>query len=101
MRDYLALLIPHRRAIARALALTLAAVGLQLLGPLFTRYIVDDVLLDEALEPRERFTALSLVSALFIVAIALSAGLPGRLDSEHGLGRARHPSGPRGPGGWP
>jgi ATP-binding cassette, subfamily B, bacterial len=75
MRDYLGWLRPHRAAIAVLFALALVTAGLQMIEPLFMRYIIDNVLLDQALDAGVRFTRLNLIGAVFLVVIALSAGL--------------------------
>ena len=75
MRDYLGWLKPHRAAIAVLFLLALVTAGLQMIEPLFMRYIVDDVLLDEALTADTRLRMLNLAGAAFLVVIALAAGL--------------------------
>lgn len=75
MRDYLGWLKPHRAAIAVLFLLALVTAGLQMIEPLFLRYIVDDVLLDEALTGDTRLRMLNLAGAAFLVVIALAAGL--------------------------
>ena len=46
-----------------------------MIEPLFMRFIIDNVLLDEALASGERFRLLNLVGAGFLAVIAVSAGL--------------------------
>jgi ATP-binding cassette subfamily B protein/subfamily B ATP-binding cassette protein MsbA len=75
MRDYLGWLRPHRGAIAVLFGLALVTAGLQMIEPLFMRYIIDNVLLDDALEAGARLRTLNLTGAAFLLVIALSAGL--------------------------
>lgn len=75
MRDYLGWLMPHRYAIVVLFALALVAAGLQMIEPLFMRHIIDKVLLNEALDAGARFRMLNLTGAVFLLVIALSAGL--------------------------
>ena len=75
MRDYLGWLKPHRTAIATLFVLALVTAGLQMIEPLFMRYIIDQVLLDEALPTDARFRMLNLTGAAFLVVVALATGL--------------------------
>jgi ATP-binding cassette subfamily B protein/subfamily B ATP-binding cassette protein MsbA len=75
MRDYMRWLWPHRYSVAVLFGLALVAAGLQMIEPLFMRFIVDRVLLNETLDGQERLTSLNLVGAAFLTVIALSAGL--------------------------
>ncbi len=75
VRDSLRWLWPHRYAIAFMFLLALVTAGLQMIEPLFMRFIIDNVLLDEALADGERFRLLNLVGAGFLAVIAVSAGL--------------------------
>lgn len=74
LRDYLRWLWPHRYAIAALFALALAAAALEMIEPLFMRFIIDRVLLNAELEPATRLTRLHLAGALF-VAVVVSARL--------------------------
>jgi ATP-binding cassette subfamily B protein/subfamily B ATP-binding cassette protein MsbA len=75
MRDYMGWLWPHRYSIAALFGLALVAAGLQMIEPLFMRFIVDRVLLNDALDGQARVRSLHLVGAAFLAVIALSAGL--------------------------
>jgi ATP-binding cassette subfamily B protein/subfamily B ATP-binding cassette protein MsbA len=75
MRDYVRWLWPHRYSVAVLFGLALVAAGLQMIEPLFMRFIVDRVLLNDTLDGQERLTSLNLVGAAFLAVIALSAGL--------------------------
>ncbi|HEY7670659.1 MAG TPA: ABC transporter ATP-binding protein [Gammaproteobacteria bacterium] len=75
MRDYLRWLRPHRFSVAFLFVLALIAAGLQMIEPLFMRFIVDRVLLNDTLDAQARTASLHLVGAAFLGVIALSAGL--------------------------
>src|SRR5262249_36362002 len=70
--DYLRWLWPHRLGVGALFALALLAAGLQMIEPLFMRYIVDRVLLIKGLDLRERFTRLNLAGAFFFALIIAS-----------------------------
>ena len=72
IRDYLRWLAPHRYAIAGLLALAFVAAGLQMLEPLFMRFIVDRVLLNPGLETSARLTRLHTAGATFLSVILVS-----------------------------
>jgi ATP-binding cassette subfamily B protein/subfamily B ATP-binding cassette protein MsbA len=73
VREYLRWLAPHRAAVAGLFALALATAGLQMIEPLFMRYIIDRVLLDQALSAASRMSKLNLAGGLFVVTIVLTA----------------------------
>jgi ATP-binding cassette subfamily B protein len=75
LRDYLRWLEPHRYAIAVLFALALATAGLQMVQPLFARFITDRVLLNDAIASGQRFASLNFAGAAFLGVIALAAGL--------------------------
>ena len=72
MREYLRWLKPHRWAVAGFFVLALAAAGLQMVEPLFMRFIVDKVLLAKALTAAARLTRLHTAGALFLALIIAS-----------------------------
>ena len=72
LREYLRWLWPYRYAAAALLALALAGAGLQMVEPLFMRYIVDRVLLIPGLDSAERFRRLNLAGILFVAVIIAS-----------------------------
>jgi ATP-binding cassette subfamily B protein len=72
LRGYLRWLSRHRLAIGAVLLLALFAAGLQMAEPLFMRYIIDRVLLNEELTPASRVARLHSVGALFLIVIVLS-----------------------------
>lgn len=72
LREYLRWLRPHRRALAAVFLFALLAAGLQLIEPLFMRFIIDRVLLDTALDATARIARLHLAGAAFVAVIILS-----------------------------
>jgi ATP-binding cassette subfamily B protein/subfamily B ATP-binding cassette protein MsbA len=72
LREYLRWLAPHRPTVALVLVLALIVAGLEMIEPLFMRFIVDRVLLDESLTSAERLGRLHTAGAAFLVVILLS-----------------------------
>jgi ATP-binding cassette, subfamily B, bacterial len=72
VREYLRWLRPHRAAFATVFVLALATAGLQMLEPLFMRFIVDHVLLRQGLDTAQRLTRLNLAGMTFVGVIVLS-----------------------------
>jgi ATP-binding cassette, subfamily B, bacterial len=70
--DYLRWLWPHRYAAGALLLLAVLGAGLQMMEPLFMRYIVDRVLLIQGLDRAARFRRLNLAGTLFVSLIVLS-----------------------------
>jgi ATP-binding cassette subfamily B protein/subfamily B ATP-binding cassette protein MsbA len=70
--EYLRWLWPHRFAVAAVFGLALLAAGLQMVEPLFMRFIVDRVLLNQALDPAGRLTRLHAAGAAFLAVIVVS-----------------------------
>ena len=70
--QYLRWLRPHRYAAGALLALAVLGAGLQMVEPLFMRYIVDRVLLVPGLDRAARFRRLNLAGTLFVSLIVLS-----------------------------
>ena len=73
LREYLRWLKPHRGAVIVVFALALLAAGLQMIEPLFMRFIIDRVLLNEALDAAARLSRLQLVGGAFLAVIVLAA----------------------------
>jgi ATP-binding cassette subfamily B protein len=71
LREYLRWLWPHRFAVAAVFALALMAAGLQMIEPLFMRFIIDRVLLNDALDPQARLARLNAAGAAFLGVILL------------------------------
>src|SRR3954464_354068 len=72
VRDYLRWLRPHRYAISIVLVLAFIAAGLQMIEPLFMRFIVDRVLLNPALDKAGRLTRLHSAGIAFLIVILVS-----------------------------
>ncbi len=72
LRDYLRWLWPYRYATAAVFGFALLAAGLELIEPLFMRFIVDRVLLNTVLDTASRLVRLNLAGAAFLGVIILS-----------------------------
>jgi ATP-binding cassette subfamily B protein len=72
MHEYLRWLKPHRYAVGALFVLALAVAGLQMVEPLFMRFIVDRVLLSRGLDAVTRLTRLNLAGLLFLALVILS-----------------------------
>jgi ATP-binding cassette subfamily B protein/subfamily B ATP-binding cassette protein MsbA len=73
LREYLRWLWPHRLAVFIVFALSLTAAGLQMVEPLFMRFIIDKVLLNSALDTAARMSWLNLAGITFLIVIVLSS----------------------------
>jgi ATP-binding cassette, subfamily B, bacterial len=72
LRDYLRWLWPHRYAIIGFFILALITAGLEMIEPLFMRFIIDRVLLNTTLDQATRLVHLHLIGAFFVGVILLS-----------------------------
>jgi ATP-binding cassette subfamily B protein len=72
VREYLRWLKPHRAAVTGVFILALIGAGLQMVEPLFMRYIIDRVLLNDALDTAARLSRLHLAGIIFLVVIIVS-----------------------------
>ncbi len=72
LREYLRWLWPHRYAVGAVFGLALLVAGLEMIEPLFMRYIVDRVLLNAALDSVSRLSRLNAAGAVFLGVIVLS-----------------------------
>jgi ATP-binding cassette subfamily B protein/subfamily B ATP-binding cassette protein MsbA len=70
--EYLRWLRPHRFAFAGVFALALMVAALQMIEPLFMRYIIDRVLLNAELDATSRLARLNLAGAAFVGVILVS-----------------------------
>src|SRR6267143_5668535 len=66
MRDYMRWLWPYRYAAAALFLLALVGAGLEMVEPLFMRFIIDRVLLNSALDTPSRIARLNLAGAAFV-----------------------------------
>src|SRR5688500_626808 len=71
LRDYINWLWPHRMAIAGFFLLALGTAGLEMVEPLFMRFIIDRVLLNETLDRATRLSHLHLAGSFFVAVIVL------------------------------
>ena len=72
LRAYMRWLWPHRRAVSAVFVLALLAAGIQMIEPLFMRYIIDRILLNPDLENRARLLRLNTIGGLFLSAVILN-----------------------------
>lgn len=72
LREYVRWLRPHAWGVGLLFLLALAIAGLQMVEPLFMRYIVDRVLLATGLDSAERLLRLNTAGALFLLLIIAS-----------------------------
>jgi ATP-binding cassette subfamily B protein len=72
LREYLHWLWPHRYAVGAVFLLALVVAALEMVEPLFMRYIVDRVLLNTQLDTTARLAYLNLAGAVFLAVIILS-----------------------------
>jgi ATP-binding cassette, subfamily B, bacterial len=70
IREYLRVLRPYRVALCSLLAIASMSTVLQMLDPLFVRFIVDRVLLNTQSDSATKVTRLDLVACLFLVVTA-------------------------------
>jgi ATP-binding cassette subfamily B protein/subfamily B ATP-binding cassette protein MsbA len=72
VRDYLHWLKPHRYGLAFMFALALIGGAVEMVEPLFMRYIVDHVLLNKAIDEATRFVRLNSAGLIFLSVIIFS-----------------------------
>src|SRR5438270_878285 len=72
VREYLRWLRPYRSAAVALLVLALLTTGLQMIEPLFMRFIIDRVLLNAGLDTASRLARLQLAGAAFVAVVVLS-----------------------------
>jgi ATP-binding cassette, subfamily B, bacterial len=75
LREYLRWLRPHRYAVAGVFVLALIVAGMEMIEPLFMRFIIDRVLLNTGLDASARFSRLNMAGAAFLSVIILSNGI--------------------------
>jgi ATP-binding cassette subfamily B protein/subfamily B ATP-binding cassette protein MsbA len=69
LRAYLRWIRPHRGAVGFVFLLALVTAGLEMVEPLFMRYIVDNVLLARGLSSLQRYSRLNVAGVLFLALI--------------------------------
>ena len=72
MREYLRWLRPHRYALGLVFLLALIMAGLEMIEPLFMRFIIDRILLNSGLDTADRLTRLHLVGGAFVGVVILT-----------------------------
>src|SRR5262245_31936571 len=72
LREYLRWLWPYRYGAGALFVLALVGAGLQMVEPLFMRYIVDRVLLVSGLDAATRVSRLNFAGTLFLALILVS-----------------------------
>ena len=72
LREYLSWMWPHRFQIAGVFGLAVIVAGMEMIEPLFMRFIVDRVLLNAELDPTARLSRLHTAGALFVGVIVIS-----------------------------
>jgi ATP-binding cassette subfamily B protein/subfamily B ATP-binding cassette protein MsbA len=72
LREYLRWLWPHRFAVGGLFLLALCVAGLEMIEPLFMRFMIDRVLLNTELDSAARLTRLNLAGATFLAVIVVS-----------------------------
>jgi len=72
LREYLLWLKPHRYAVTALFVLSLLSAGLQMLEPLFMRFIIDRILLNTRLDAVTRHMRLNTAGLLFFAAIVVT-----------------------------
>jgi ATP-binding cassette, subfamily B, bacterial len=72
LRDYVAWLKPHRFGILGVFVLALLGAGLEMIEPLFMRFIIDNVLLNTGLDGATRLTHLHLAGGAFLLVVIVS-----------------------------
>src|ERR1051326_6106381 len=89
LREYVRWLRPHRYEAGVLLALALAGACLQMVDPLFMRFIVDQVLLKTMPDAAAKLIRLSLAGALFLALIVVSNSVGALRDYRQRLLDAR------------
>jgi ATP-binding cassette subfamily B protein len=75
LRDYVRWLRPHRYAVGALFVFALLGAGLEMIEPLFMRFIIDRVLLNTDLDSASRLTHLQLAGSVFLAVIILSKAI--------------------------
>jgi ATP-binding cassette, subfamily B, bacterial len=72
LREYMRWLWPHRLQLAAVFVLALVVAGMEMVEPLFMRFIIDRVLLNQQLDAPARLSRLNAAGALFVGVVVLS-----------------------------
>src|SRR5438128_995747 len=71
LREYIRWLWPHRYGVLALMLLALGVAGLEMVEPLFMRFVVDRVLLNTGLDNPSRLTRLHLAGGAFLAVVVL------------------------------
>jgi len=72
LREYMRWLWPHRYAVASVFIIALCVAALEMIEPLFMRFMIDSVLLNDQLDSAARAVRLHLAGAVFLGVIVVS-----------------------------
>jgi ATP-binding cassette subfamily B protein/subfamily B ATP-binding cassette protein MsbA len=72
LREYLRWLRPHRYAVGGLFLLALLVAGMQMVEPLFLRYVIDRVLLNRGLDAAARLLRLNVAGTVFLAVVVAS-----------------------------
>ena len=89
LREYFRWLKPHRYAVAGMVVFAALAAGLDMIQPLFMRYIIDRVLLAAGLDTAARLSRLNLAGGAFLAVIIFSSLIDASKDYRQRLLNAR------------
>ena len=73
LREYMKWLRPHRYAVIVVATLALITAGIEMIQPLFMRYIIDHVLLNKALDTSSRMLWLNIAGGTFLAVVIFDA----------------------------
>jgi ATP-binding cassette subfamily B protein/subfamily B ATP-binding cassette protein MsbA len=85
IREYLGWLRPYRYAVAGLFVLAMIRAGMEMIEPLFMRFIVDRVLLNTALDTAARISRLQLAGGSFLALVIVSSLLQALRDYRQRL----------------
>jgi ATP-binding cassette, subfamily B, bacterial len=69
LRAYVRWLWPHRFAVGLVFLLALVAAAIQMVEPLFMRYIIDRILLNNEIDAAAKFRRINLIGAVFLATV--------------------------------
>jgi ATP-binding cassette subfamily B protein/subfamily B ATP-binding cassette protein MsbA len=85
VREYLRYLRPYRYAVAGLFVLAMIRAGMEMVEPLFMRFIIDRVLLNTALDTAARLSRLQLAGGSFLALVIVSSLLQALRDYRQRL----------------
>lgn len=72
LKEYMRWLWPHRYAVAMVFVIALCVAALEMIEPLFMRFMIDSVLLNDQIDSAARVTRLHMAGAVFLGVIVIS-----------------------------